>query len=1535
VRKKTSLRLEPLEPRVLLSATLVEPFDDLPLPADSPNQVLDLGQTFADPDYAGTVVEFDTVMGTVLLELYDEAAPTTVANFLNYLGRGDYSMSVIHRSVADFVVQGGGYWYPGWDAMPEDPPIPNEPGISNTRGTIAMARMPGDPDSATSQWFINVADNVFLDTQDGGFTVFGHVIEGMDVVDAINALPTYDFGSPFNELPLRDYTGYPDEPVDDDNVVVILGAYETLPLTFEVTNDNPDLVTAVVQNTRLYLQVAAGQTGEANITVRATDLEGSFVEDSFVVSVHNPPVAGDDEALTDNDQPVDIPVLANDTPGDLPLDPAAVVITGEPQHGATVLDPATGVVTTGVVTYTPEAGYFGPDSFTYVVADINGLASNEAVVEIVVNAAPVVVSPLDDLAIEQGDPDTSLDLSGLFADPDITGTLVRFNSVIGDFIFELYDQDAPQTVANFLNYVNRGDYTGSIVHRSVEDFVVQGGAFWYPSWQAIPEDPPVPNEPGISNTRGTVAMAKLPDDPDSATSQWFVNMTDNDFLDTQNGGFTVFGHVIEGMDVLEAINALPTYDFYGALSELPLRDYTGYPDEIPDDDNVVYFMGVSVIPTLELSVETDNPGLLNPALDGEQLTLEYVPGAWGVATVTVRGTDLRGSVVEDSFTVTVTGPPLANDDQANTDPGQPVVVDVVANDQIQGQPIDPATVQVATPPTNGAAVVDPATGAITYTPPDGFVGPETFTYIVEDTDGRLSQPAVVTVLVRSDGVVIGDGFPRALRYTDPDGTVVTVTMRGGTARVRFVGYPELLSPGPRTVEVGGNVLGVYLIELADTTPRSSLTFSTRGGDRATRIGEITSDNPIGRIYGTGVDLDRAGINFSDDAYVGYLRLRNISNGADILMQGDGADRGLTIYLGVVEDPGTEIIVASPIRYLRAIEWVGSRLSAPWIRTLRITGSRSLGLSGDLGVDLDLDGTGATRYVLGSVVVAGSLTQGTWAVNGPVRYIRAGSTAPDWTLDAEGPVSSLYTTGSMGGTITAPWFSRISARGELSALIIAEAADARGYSLSTLSARLANGAVLDAAAGVRYVRTYGWNGGGLRAAFLGSFVTSRSRTLNGDAMTNIVLTGQDGVRYTLRSASVAGFAGFGGWDITGDVGTITIRGDVGNWWCYVHSSIRSLRLGSVTNSSVFVEGPVGSVTVKYWGGGQLWAHSLGSLRTTGDRRAGVPARFSAALTLSGEGVPDGRPTLNYARIPEGVGSATWDITGDVRYIRAAWAQDWTLNVHSSIRSLIFDYVGTSALTVEGQIGTVRTVWWENSSLNAQTIGYASLGFVTNGEVTLTGPLPRLKVGYWHGGSLTAASIGRLDSIGDLRHTPGHFSADLTLTGSADDSPTLGRVAIIGQLYDSVWNIAGEIDYLYVKYWVTNTEIRSTGDMDVVAFGGMDSSNLYAGVADGLVGLLDPATAFTNQATIERLTLRGIPFSQGIYEIFINSNVAASSLGTVSLGGVKINNADHGNEQFGVASESAQLLTWGQEYVTYRWPTRLPPSTGDFQVRILTL
>ncbi|HEX6961255.1 MAG TPA: peptidylprolyl isomerase, partial [Lacipirellula sp.] len=116
-------------------------------------------------------------------------------------------------SVPGFVVQGGGFKYPsdavGVQQVPQDPPAPNEPGISNLRGTIAMAKLGGDPNSATNQWFFNLADNSEnLDNQNGGFTAFGRVVgNGMSVVDAIAALPRVNAGSPFDTLPVRNWSG--------------------------------------------------------------------------------------------------------------------------------------------------------------------------------------------------------------------------------------------------------------------------------------------------------------------------------------------------------------------------------------------------------------------------------------------------------------------------------------------------------------------------------------------------------------------------------------------------------------------------------------------------------------------------------------------------------------------------------------------------------------------------------------------------------------------------------------------------------------------------------------------------------------------------------------------------------------------------------------------------------------------------------------------------------------------------------------------------------------------------------------------------------------------------------------------------------------------------------------------------------------------------------------------------------------------------------------------------------------------------------
>ncbi len=153
------------------------------------------------------------------------------------------------------------------------------------------------------------------------------------------------------------------------------------------------------------------------------------------------------------------------------------------------------------------------------------------------------------------------------------GTIVRVSTSVGDYSIELLDETAPKTVQNFLNYVKRNDYNGTYIHRVEDGFVVQGGAYRFQSFVGpidIPLDPPVVNEFGASNKRGTVAMAKFEGDPNSATNQWFVSLGDNSSLDTSNGGFTVFGVVLgDGMQILDAIDALPVVNLGAKASNAP------------------------------------------------------------------------------------------------------------------------------------------------------------------------------------------------------------------------------------------------------------------------------------------------------------------------------------------------------------------------------------------------------------------------------------------------------------------------------------------------------------------------------------------------------------------------------------------------------------------------------------------------------------------------------------------------------------------------------------------------------------------------------------------------------------------------------------------------------------------------------------------------------------------------------------------------------------------------------------------------------
>lgn len=164
---------------------------------------------------ANPVACFNTNMGQFCIELFETRTPITTANFRNYIDSGAYTNGIFHRSVPGFVIQGGGYKIvdgsSGKTLTPVNKfaPIINEFKISNTRGTVAMAKVSNNPNSATSEWFVNLADNSQnLDFQNGGFTVFGRVIfDGMNIVDAIEKLPVTNLGGNFTETPIIDFDG--------------------------------------------------------------------------------------------------------------------------------------------------------------------------------------------------------------------------------------------------------------------------------------------------------------------------------------------------------------------------------------------------------------------------------------------------------------------------------------------------------------------------------------------------------------------------------------------------------------------------------------------------------------------------------------------------------------------------------------------------------------------------------------------------------------------------------------------------------------------------------------------------------------------------------------------------------------------------------------------------------------------------------------------------------------------------------------------------------------------------------------------------------------------------------------------------------------------------------------------------------------------------------------------------------------------------------------------------------------------------------
>jgi cyclophilin family peptidyl-prolyl cis-trans isomerase len=286
------------------------------------------------------------------------------------------------------------------------------------------------------------------------------------------------------------------------------------------------------------------------------------------------------------------------------------------------------------------------------------------------NHPPTVMTLIADVSVAKNSANTTIDLAGNFTDPDFTNSQIRFDTTAGPINVTLFDAQAPRTVANFFNYILSHRYDNTIFHRLAVGFVLQGGGFTFQTSPSrltpVLADPAVQNEFGTSNTQGTLAMAKLGGDPNSATDQFFFNLANNSSnLDNQNGGFTVFGRINGSADqtVLNALAGTPVKDESkgdpaSAFSSIPLNNYTG--TNFPTDtasSNYIFVNDVAVVSRNEsltyAVVSNTNTNLVTTTITNNRLTLRYSPGQTGTATITVQAIDQFGATVSTSFKVTV------------------------------------------------------------------------------------------------------------------------------------------------------------------------------------------------------------------------------------------------------------------------------------------------------------------------------------------------------------------------------------------------------------------------------------------------------------------------------------------------------------------------------------------------------------------------------------------------------------------------------------------------------------------------------------------------------------------------------------------------------------------------------------------------------------------------------------------------------------------------------------------------------------------
>lgn len=475
----------------------------------------------------------------------------------------------------------------------------------------------------------------------------------------------------------------------------------------------------------------------------------------------------------------------------------------------------------------------------------------------------------------------------------VNGEVARFTTVLGVFDAELRTDWAPKHVANFKAYVAEGRYANTIIHRTVntEDFaIVQGGGFTngIPPARLASHDP-VNLEYRQFNLRGTLAAARLDYSPDSATTGWYFNVTDNteqlgravlDGLD----GYTVFGGVLSsGMEVVDAISKLDIFNLGGAFAEIPLVDYDTATAPPVVKENFVTVSSIAMVPhypatpggpgALTFTASSNKPNVLGASISGRNLVLD--PNGLGTATITVVASDIRGYELTQMFDVTVASSVVisAQPVSRTVAPGGSTTFFVTASSD------EAMTYQWYK---NNTAIPGATSSSLALS---GLSDADNGGYHVAITAGgsvQQSLPAYLLVATPNSGRIVNE----SVNTTISPGTSLTVgfAVEGGSKTMLIRGMGPSLAQPPFNMPSVQNNLSMSLFQAGNATP---LETNVAWGENAAILAAAES---VGAFE----------FKTPNDAAI----LRTMSVGSyTAVLSATGANSGVAIMEAYATDPG--------------------------------------------------------------------------------------------------------------------------------------------------------------------------------------------------------------------------------------------------------------------------------------------------------------------------------------------------------------------------------------------------------------------------------------------------------------------------------------------------------------------------------------------------------------------------------------------------------------------------------------------------------